>query len=391
MSNIETTQWKYTVKNTDGSIKREQDGTPIYDEIRSALHQEIINYVLAGKEPSSDPVLLVLAGGVGSGRSAYARLLLGMTRTDKELDPFLPPESTVIIRPKSFIGLSEFRENINVRHPEKLPILVDEFYDLTEKIVREATKRGINVVFNNHGEDAERMKNLVRMAKEKGYDTIAQVMTCSVDGYFDIVHRRSSDGMINDHRRALEEHRDVSRNFDIYTQLFHATLLMDVDHSPPRLIYRTTQEEILDNQSFLNFLQKAYIDVEGKNAEEAKRPFYTLTSRELRNYFPRLGACLERCRERGNNHSGTQITGIAREGEGRKLTDFRLSARHSIMHYNDGMFPEHYVGEKWVTRQQNGKSNMLPQDKQDYCRWKASIEQEQKNQDTPSSSSNRSK
>jgi|GEM_PF-6499098 len=234
-----------------------------YADERKTLHYQVVNEILGDKKPieSEIPYFILIGGGVGTGKPILNRLLQNEGIVDKL--------HTAIIEPKHFIKiLPELNILSNIQHPEKLPEFIDEYYDISKLVIQEAVKRGLSVVYVDHAERPDVIKDIIQEVKEAGqkpYDTQLIMMTSTVDHYLKRIKEREEAGRgegVNQEQRFAAQHIVLSRIFEKLPELFERSTIMYTQNQVPEIAARyelnldgTLTKEIINEQYLENYRQ----------------------------------------------------------------------------------------------------------------------------------------
>lgn len=123
----------------------------------------VIERLFAGKTPSVTPFYCFSAGGLCSGKGLPHRLLTQMGH-----DNFI------------LIGTHTLDDDWRVQfakqrhlsfHPEKLKPMIGDFYDRAAVMVEAAVRRGVSIVFEDHGDFPHEVQRHLALAKPQGYES----------------------------------------------------------------------------------------------------------------------------------------------------------------------------------------------------------------------------
>lgn len=299
---------KNIIPTTEIYAHRDENGVRVYSPERLAVHQEIIDKALAWnpvkkcseeKTPSgAKPSFICVSGGMSVGMTYMQRLMIN--------DGIVNPENTVIITPLSFMPMQEFAIRSHYQHPEKSPLLVDEYYDVAQKIVDEAMARGLNVMFVDQADVKAPILSMAQSAKAHGYDTAMMGMTMTPEAYYDAselwLHKFNR---LPDHTRGfgdLQEHashwEEYSKAFDtasLFETYFHVKDIDKAEDDPTRKEYTVkriatsakdahgmVQSDILEPQRYEEFKDRArYLTHDATTPEQARAHYPYKDARQL--------------------------------------------------------------------------------------------------------------
>jgi hypothetical protein len=285
-SSIEPTWQRYAQRGADGNLE--------FTPERRALHQKIIDNALRfnpqtkeyhDKEPAKEPSFMVIGGGMSVGMTYMQRLMIN--------EGFVEPKNTVVITPLSFQPLPEFAERDHYQHPEKSPLLVEEFYYVSQQIVKEAMKRGLSVVFVDQADDKQAVMNMLDMAKTqeitggRTYDTAMIGLTMTPEAYYEASELwEKKYNRIADHRRGFGDLKEFSENWQDYNHAFDLCTLFETKFNTQQEeleynihnVARTTkspdgqvEETIHDPIRYEDFKSRKFINPDSRTPAEARR------------------------------------------------------------------------------------------------------------------------
>jgi predicted deoxyguanosinetriphosphate triphosphohydrolase len=234
-------------------------GQRIYSAERDSLHQEIISNLLRwnpvtkgyeDKVPSDKPSFMCIGGGMSVGMTYMQRLMLN--------DGFIDPSNTVIITPLAFAPMNEFQVRDHYQHPEKSPILVEEYYDISRKAVAAAIKKGLNVVFVDQADNRQAILDILGISKKAGYESAMVGLTMTPEAYFDASQLwQDKYGRIADHKRGFGDLKEYSQNWSSFCNAFDVSVLFET-------FFNTKQEEL---EYTIKSVARAYHTPEGQLKE----------------------------------------------------------------------------------------------------------------------------
>lgn len=105
--------------------------------------------------------LTLLLGGYFTGKKIFRKIL-------RESNPAAISLSTGVFRS----DMADFDSFSNIRHPEKLPTLVGEYFNILTLKSFNAIEKGSDLIISEHGEDFEVLSKVILKAKENGYKVI---------------------------------------------------------------------------------------------------------------------------------------------------------------------------------------------------------------------------
>jgi hypothetical protein len=213
----------------------------IYTPEREAIHQEIVRQALCWNPKAKqeqvkqtnveNPFFMCVGGGMSVGMTYMQRLMMN--------EGFFDPDNTVLITPLSFLPLPEFAIRGHYQHPEKSPLLVDEYYDISRKIVEAAVARGLNVVYVDQADRKEAILDILQITKEAQYESAMMAVTMTPEAY----HAASQLWLeryqrLTDHTRGFGDLQEFSSFWSEYTKAFDAVSLFET--------FFNTQNEALE-------------------------------------------------------------------------------------------------------------------------------------------------
>lgn len=199
------------------------NGRRAYVPEREELHARIVAGALKNASPcptGETPSFICVAGGMSVGMTYMQRLMLA--------EQVVKPENTVVITPLTFLPMHEFAIRSHYQHPEKSPLLVDEYYDVVQKIVDAGIAQGMNVVFVDQADILPPVLEMVKSAKAAGYETAMLALTMTPEAY----HAASELWLhkfnrLADHRRGFGDLKEFAQNWPSYTQAFNFAALFE--------------------------------------------------------------------------------------------------------------------------------------------------------------------
>jgi len=246
-----------------------------YSPERNELHDEIIRRHIVDRKPGVEKRFVVISGGMAVGMTTLGQLL--------EAQNIINEEDFVYIRPGSFALLPEFAIRDHYQHPEKSPLLIDECQHIQQRITEKAASLGLSIVLYEMGDRSSEMIQVAKTAASHGYGTALLGITIKEEDYFFSARAwEVQNGRLSDHVRALGIMKKFCINWESYLPAFDASFLIEKDFKDDRdhvkLIAKslkcgssTQATQILDEASYQKFCLRRFINVEGKNAQEAMR------------------------------------------------------------------------------------------------------------------------
>jgi len=239
------------------------------------------------------PVLFVIGGGPGSGKSTLTKWLKHKGVLHGEF---------VTLTLGTFVDLPEFRhiaETTKHPHPEKSPTLIDEYYYLRDRIFEECVKRGVSLVVDEHLDHPNEDNKLLDAAQKAGYLKVLVGMTITPVDYFndvrDLIGRKGIDHThtswaLNIHKQFAERWEEIVKKFDVsflyqknYSQNHPVALVADEDN----VLHPVQQyHEIIDERRYEVFQNWQNINLDATNVKEA---FPRGSAEEFKDYFDRVG------------------------------------------------------------------------------------------------------
>ncbi|MBK7844038.1 MAG: HD domain-containing protein [Bdellovibrionales bacterium] len=203
------------------SHDRDSSGRRIYSPERTAIHEQIIQQALSKKVAVEGKRAFVsVAGGMSVGMTYLQRLLLS--------EGVLKLENTVVITPLSFMSLPEFAIRGHYQHPEKSPLLVEEYYDISRKIVEAAISKGLHIMYVDQADQPLLTLEFLAIAKRSGYGSAMLGLTMTSEAYYAAselwLHRFYR---ITDHLRGFGDLKEFALSWPRYTQAFDFTALFE--------------------------------------------------------------------------------------------------------------------------------------------------------------------
>lgn len=279
-------------------------------------------------EKPVQPVLVMLAGGPGSGKSTLTKWLKSCGVLD---GPF------VALTLGSFKDLPEFDEIAQTTkhpHPEKSPTLEGEYYHLRKKLFKESIAKGISMAIDDHMNNPQADAELVQMAREAGYMTILVGMTIAPYPYFHDVERLiQTKGIDHTHTPwALETHAQFAKNWETMVQNFdHAFLYQKFNsyQNPVAMLARyeklnngMIERTMHDEPRYQRFTEWANVNTRATSVEEAFPP---RLAEEPDDYRRRMGKDAIGSGKGGKSHPD-QYQHSGKEGFIERIKDASQSA-----------------------------------------------------------------
>lgn len=206
-------------------------GERIYTTERLALHDVIIQAALSwnpvtkthtkkSADLKNSPTFHLICGGMSVGMTYMQRLMIHENVID--------PNHSVIITPLTYMPMPEFIARFHYQHPEKSLLLVEEYYDITKKIVHKAMEQGLNVVFVDQADDREAIIDILNHTKKQNYASSIVGLTMSPEAYYAASQLwLTKFNRIPDHSRGFGDLREFSENWPYYKNIFDAATLIE--------------------------------------------------------------------------------------------------------------------------------------------------------------------
>jgi predicted ABC-type ATPase len=235
----------------DYIIGRDENGVPIFNEERTALHDKIVDDVLKGYIASDDPTYTMLGGGPASGKTTALGKIAGAS------DPLV-----ATIDPDAIKGmLPEYRSMVAAKNKDAAAFVHEESSYLDKRVQQAAFERRIPVLLDGTGDgDVDGFLAKVEAAKASGYKVRGYYATITVDEAI----RRSDLRAERTGRKVPEEkirftHARVSAVFPTAAANMDEIDLYDTTERTPRLIARAEGGTltVLDEDTYEGFLRKA--------------------------------------------------------------------------------------------------------------------------------------
>lgn len=204
------------------TVAHDRNGDRVYDDERTKLHDRIIANALDGKAPDLEdqPSFICVAGGMSVGMTYMQRLMMHENVVSKD--------NTVVISPLCFLPMHEFAIRNHYQHPEKSGLLVDEYYDVTRKIIAAAIERGLNVVFVDQANDKEPILRAEMMARDAGYETAMMALTMTPEAYYDASELwLKKFNRITDHHRGYRDLKMFAKHWEEFKAAFGMASLFE--------------------------------------------------------------------------------------------------------------------------------------------------------------------
>jgi uncharacterized NAD(P)/FAD-binding protein YdhS/dGTP triphosphohydrolase len=202
---------------------RKENGKRLYTIERESVHKEIISGLLKGKLPVQEdkqPAFVCVAGGMSVGMTYLQRLMMN--------EGVLQNDHTVVITPTGFQPLHEFAVRGHYQHPEKSPLLVEEYYDIVTQVVDVAVQNRLNILLVDQADYDKPITKLIRTAHEAGYESALLGLTMTPEAYYDAselwLHKF---GRLPDHVRGIGDLKEFGQNWDLYKELFRFSTLFE--------------------------------------------------------------------------------------------------------------------------------------------------------------------
>lgn len=216
---------------------------------REALHQQIIDHILAGvTKPEGKPVATFFGGGPASGKSS----LKG-------------PANAAKIDPDEIKGmLPEYQAMIKAGDPMAAAYSHEESSALSKKVMAAARSKGVNFILDGTGDSAySKMAGKVNAARAAGYEVHGKYVTVDIPTAITRAEERAkTTGRMVAPSVIHSTHVAVSDTFDqaVKNGLFDSAELWDNNgEGKAQLIFTAQgkQAQILDTKAWQRFLAKA--------------------------------------------------------------------------------------------------------------------------------------
>lgn len=201
------------------------------DTLRTALgkdldhdgfQQTMWNHVLDTLPRSEQPVLVVLAGGSGVGKTTMVKTL----KRIKSLD-----ETTIELTPDI---IKKFAPRLNkgslTRHPEKSPENLELYYKIRDRMVLDCLRRGVSVVLDDHCDDLNRQQTLM----QEIHNVNPHIETALLGLFLapqEQEKRLAGKGVAlktgKDYEFAMQNVKNFSNNFSELAKLFASSILIE--------------------------------------------------------------------------------------------------------------------------------------------------------------------
>lgn len=259
MGREQTSKEKHT--NKHGEYKRSR-----IEEV----HTPIIEAAFEGKKPLKnhyDAHFLLVAGPPGAGKqSLLARCF------DNDV---LKENRTIVVDREIFKQHDEFRgpkKSKRHSHMEKSPEFVDEYYDISQKIIKKALNDGYNVAFLDHGEQKKPCLKLISKAREAGHGTSVCVSVMDEKAYHSYTKERLTEGKDVNHEQRLNQHKQLAANTPDFMAKADGGMIYKEKsgRSAPLIIaeYEGGKQTLNKPQDFVKFLKQQFLNPE-KSPEKA--------------------------------------------------------------------------------------------------------------------------
>lgn len=221
---------------------------------RAALHQQIVDSILAGHQPQQHPVATFLGGGTAAGKST----MLASTGPGA-------PDSAVIDADEIKGRLPEYQDMLAAKDPRAAALVHEESSAISKQAVNEAIKRRLNYTLDGTG-DSSYAKLAAKVAKPRaaGYHTVAKYVTVDTDTAVQRAQARAQQtGRMVPETVIREIHAGVSGAYRQAAEnnLFDHAELWDTNGQGPQLIARKepgAPHVVIDEGAYQRFLAKEH-------------------------------------------------------------------------------------------------------------------------------------
>ena len=225
------------------------DGT--FTPERTALHQSVINDILAGHQPQEHPVATFFGGGPASGKSTALEATA--------------PDAAVIDPDAIKARLPEYQQMLDAKDPQAAQYVHEESSLLAKRAMAEAQKRRINYVLDGTGDSSvDKLAAKVNGARRAGYMTDGKYVTVDTNTAVQrAMDRAKATGRMVPESVIRETHKAVSDTYPkaMKMGLFDRTELWDTSAAHPALVASREpggQFTVHDPQAWQRFTAKAY-------------------------------------------------------------------------------------------------------------------------------------
>lgn len=214
---------------------------------RAALHQQIIDGILAGRQPQAHPVATFFGGGPGSGKSRLAG----------------PDGAATIDSDAIKAQLPEYRDMLAAGDPRAAQHVHEESSHIAAQAVRQAQARRLHYILDGTGDsDYAKLSAKVRQARERGYAVHGKYVTVDTGTAISRAAKRAEHtGRMVPASVIRETHASVSRTFAqaAAAHLFDRLELHDNNGAEARLIAsgEGSRFAATDQAAYQRFLSKA--------------------------------------------------------------------------------------------------------------------------------------
>lgn len=205
---------------------RAEDGSPIFSPERQALHDQIVEQLIAGVQPSENPIFYMLGGGPAAGKST----MLGDSRVD------VPGEGEVVQIDSDHIKslLPEYQQMVDAGDSGAASFVHEESSYLAKRVMATAFEGNLPTLLDGTGNStASSVQKKVDGARAAGFKVTGLYATVPTEVAIQRADARGAEtGRVVPHSVIEGTHASVSRIFPDLAEMFDDLMLFENSDGP---------------------------------------------------------------------------------------------------------------------------------------------------------------
>lgn len=249
-------------------LGRLASGEPIFTAERQKFHDDLVETLLAGIEPSGEqPHAVMLGGGPASGKS-HALKAGSLTEVpDKQHAVFINPDDIKELIPEAAEKLKNLKAGADPKGPDGdwANFAHEESSYIAKRVQKAAAERGLDIVLDGTGDTSESsVSKKVAKLRELGYRVDARYVTVPTEVALQRAEvRRQKTGRMVRPSVLRNTHASVSQVLPAVADLFDSAELVDAEGDPKLIAHWINgQLQVDDQEKWDAFLAKASDTVE---------------------------------------------------------------------------------------------------------------------------------
>lgn len=234
-------------------VGRNEDGSPIFTPERQALHQQIVDELLAGVQPSDNPTFYMLGGGPAAGKSTMLK--------DDRVD--VPGEGEAVTIDSDAIKgkLPEYQQMIADDDPDAANFAHEESSYLAKLVMATAFDQNLPTMLDGTGDSsAKSVQKKIDAARAAGYRVQGMYATVPTEvAMARAIGRGRTEGRVVPPSVIEGTHASISGIFGDLTDMFDDIMLFENGNGPNLIAeaHGPGTAQIHDQGQYDEFLAKA--------------------------------------------------------------------------------------------------------------------------------------